>query len=313
MKSLIIGSGGQDGRILERKLRLHGHTTLSLDRPLPRESELGRLKMALAEFQPEIIYNLAGFSSVWRSWSHPTKAVEGNLLQVANLLQAIDESGVSPRVLIASSSELFQSGKEPIVENSPMEATSPYGVSKKAAVELSSLYRDTKGMNVRVLHLFNHESPLRGRDFVTQKIAIGVAKIKLGVDSELALGDISVTRDWGYAPDFAQAMIFAGQHEANDDYVVATGRLTPLENLIKTAFESQGLGEWRDYVTFEASNLRPKEHPGLVGNYSKLNSAFGWEPSKTIEEVIEEMVHHQVRLLRGETSDEEWLEERITV
>ena len=308
MKCLLIGGGGQDGRILQRKLRLSNNDTFVLERPKNPGQQKTEFVDFLMNVKPDQIYNLAGFSSVWRSWKNPNFAVEGNLNQLASLFEAIDETGSKAKVLVASSSELFDPAVSEANEETEMKPNSPYAITKRAAFDLAKAYRDAKGFDVRIMHLFNHESPIRPLDFVTQKIAAGVAGIKLGTQRSLSLGNIGVERDWGYAPDFVDAMIQVMNHDSPDDFAVGTGKLNSLRDLVKIAFEEAGLGNWENFIEIDNANLRPNDHKGTKADFTKIKERTGWKPSKEIPEIIAEMVHHQIKKQSGETTDEIWLD-----
>lgn len=308
MTTLIIGGEGQDGRILIRKLGLIGEEFVALSKPQSNQDQGERYIEVLQKFRPDKIYNLAGFSSVWKSWKKPSTAVTDNLNQLAVLFEAIENTGSTASVLLASSSELFESSTTSINESSDMKPSSPYSITKRAAVDLAVAYREAKGFDVRVMHLFNHESPLRSVDFVTQKIAAGAAAIKLRKQSSISLGNLAISRDWGYAPDFVEAMIEVMNQEVAEDYVVGTGKLNSLEDLVRIAFEEAGLGNWEKYVEINEENLRPNDHEGTRADSSKLKKKTGWQAKKEFPEIIAEMVRHQILKQSGKSNDQVWLD-----
>ena len=308
MRALVIGARGQDGRILTKKLESQGVEVLGLTTPAPGADEKAILLHSLIRFSPTHIFNLAGFSSVWQSWESPSMAVSRNTLQTANFLEAVREANLGARILIASSSEIFESQEEGVSEMSLEAPTSPYGVSKKAAVDLARAYRTTDGLDIRILHLFNHESPLRGDAFLSQKIATGVANIALGLSDKLSLSNLESQRDWGYAPDFVEAMILVMGLERPDDFVVSTNRLTSVTTLLESAFAAANLVSGLDHVEVSGSD-RPLDSKGKKGNHSKLTAATGWNPTKDAQQVIHEMVHYQIAKKTGQTNDEAWLSE----
>ena len=311
LRATVIGSAGQDGQILTMRLTQMGWGVGLIDRPSEIQNEKTLLQNHIEDFQPDVIFNLAGFSSVWRSWVEPGEAVLGNVTQFANLFEAHRNAGSKARVITTGSSELFEVAGESVNEDSPYSPTSPYAITKQAGVSLAKAYRQTANFDVRVLHLFNHESPLRPEHFVSQKIATGAARVKLGVSKNLSLGNIDVSRDWGYAPDFVDAMLRVAQLSEPEDFVVATGVLTPLTDLIERAFAAVGIDDWQSHVISEDRNLRPNDHTGAWGDSSKLQTKTGWETTKSALDTIEEMTHHQLLKLQGETTDQDWLE-RLT-
>lgn len=308
MRALVVGAQGQDGRILRRKLELQGGEVFGVTAPSPGEDEKAKLVGVLNRYSPTHIFNLAGFSSVWQSWASPTRSITSNTLQTANLLEAVRDTELEAKILIASSSEIFDSQTGTVSEMSLEDPTSPYGVSKKAAVDLGRAFRTAQGLDIRILHLFNHESPLRTEAFLSQKIATGVADIALGLEDKLYLSNIDSQRDWGYAPDYVEAMILVMGLDQPDDFVVATDTLTTVTTLLDMAFAAANLGSWQNRVEV-AERDRPVDHLGVKGDYSKLRSATGWAPTMDAKQVMMEMVRYQIAKKTGQTNEEKWLSE----
>jgi GDPmannose 4,6-dehydratase len=311
LRAMVIGASGQDGQILTARLKNMGWQTFKLDRPGTGENERALLQAQIETLGPDVIFNLAGFSSVWKSWLLPAATILGNTVQMAHLLEAHRASLSKARIITTNSSEAFDSSISPITEESASASKSPYAIAKLASASLAQIFRDVHGVDVRILHLFNHESPLRPEHFVSQKIAVGVAKIKLGLANELSLGNIEVSRDWGYAPDFVDAMIKVAELPEAEDFVVASGSLHKLTDLIGSAFQAVGISDWENFVVSETDNFRPNDHAGAWGDSAKLRKRTGWQPTKSAIETIEEMTHHQFLKLQRKTTDREWLE-RVT-
>lgn len=310
MKSLIIGGSGQDGLILARKLRLAGHKLISLSSPSGDKSSQKQISDAFDALRPNFVYNLAGFSSVAKSWKSPAQAVVGNTLVLAELIEVVLATKQDPSIIHTSSSEVIASRKYTDSQTGTETLThaSPYSITKGASAELAMSYRRSHGIDIKILHLFNHESPLRPEHFVTQKIAKGVAEIYLGHSSFVQLGNVEVSRDWGYAPDYVDAMVLASELQEPADFQIATGRLNTLVRLLEVAFGSVGINDWQSHVVSSTEELRPVDHMGIAGDFSAMRDATGWAPRVGFEEMIEEMVQHQVRKIQGKTTDAEWLE-----
>jgi GDPmannose 4,6-dehydratase len=263
------------------------------------------LSTLVARLQPDEVYNLAAMSSVAQSWALVDDVMATNTMGVVNLLEVLREhaqlSGRTPRFYQASSSEMFGLPAEsPQDEETRFHPRSPYAVSKLAAHHLTINYRESYGMFACSGILYNHESPLREPHFVTRKITRAAAAIALGRQSELVLGDLDVSRDWGSARDYVEAMRLMLAHSEPDDYVVATGRSRTLREFLAVAFAAAGITDWEPYVRSDPALRRPVEVGNLVGDASKAKRVLGWSPRWTFEETIAEMVEADLALLRSQ-------------
>ena len=328
-RALITGAAGQDGLLLARKLTAQdvkvvglvrnrnqadklvryadaGNNLDAIDRPLnPSE-----LKDLVADFGPQEIYNLAATSSVASSWSSPGDTIRTNMGSLADLLDAVAKSGANSsktRIFQASSSEMFgDTGGLPADESTPLRPNSPYATSKAGAHGLINVYKNAFGLDIRTGILFNHESPLRPETFVTRKITKAVAEIKLGLRKELQLGNINVSRDWGFAPDYVDAMVLIMESEISTDYVVATGVLSALSSFIKVAFESVDISDWEARTQAESIQARPNDLVGFAGNAEKITKSLAWKPTKSFKQVVEIMVEEDLKRLSGQELSLSW-------
>jgi GDPmannose 4,6-dehydratase len=309
--ALITGITGQDGAYLSRLLldkgyRVHGLLARRSTDTLWRLRHVGVVDAVnlfdgdimdlssmiriVEQSQPNEIYNLAAQSFVGTSWSQPllTGAVTG--LGAVNLLEAMRIVNPGARFYQASTSEMFGKIREPMQsETTPFYPRSPYGCAKLYAHWMTINHRESFGLHASSGILFNHESPLRGIEFVTRKVTDAAARIKLGRQKELKLGNLDVKRDWGYAGDFVQAMWLMLQQDSGDDYVVATGRTATVRDMCRLAFERLGLN-YEDYVVVDPQLFRPAEVDVLLGNPSKARERLGWSATTTLEELIAMMV-----------------------
>ena len=262
-------------------------------------SDLSSLIRVLQTYQPDEIYNLGAQSFVAASWNQPLLTGQVTGLGAANLLEAIRIVRPEARYYQASSSEMFGRVREPRQnEATPFYPRSPYAIAKLYAHWMTVNHRESFAMHASSGILFNHESPLRGIEFVTRKVTDGVARIKLGLAKELALGNLEAQRDWGHARDYVRAMWLMLQQDKPDDYVVATGRTTTIREFCQLAFSYVGL-DYRDHVVSRRDLLRPAEVDVLLGDASKARERLGWQPTITLEEMITEMV--EVDLTRHRT------------
>jgi len=322
-RALITGITGQDGAYLaefllqkgyevhgmvrrastenfERIFALRGQITLHQADLLDQLSIITLLK----EVQPHEVYNLAAQSFVPTSWSQPLLTGEFTALGVTRVLEAIRLVDPGIRFYQASSSEMFgKVREEPQNEHTPFWPRSPYGVAKVYGHWITVNYRESYGIFACSGILFNHESPRRGREFVTRKISDGVARIKLGLHDQLALGNLDAMRDWGFAGDYVRAMWMMLQQDHPDDYVIATGEKHSVRELLDLAFSHVGL-DWRRHVVCDPKLLRPAEVNTLRGDASKARRLLCWHPSVTLPELIRMMVDADLervqRELRGE-------------
>ncbi len=312
-KALITGITGQDGAylsqlLLEKGYEVHGLLRRSasadvigerlrwigvLDRVILHDgnlTDLSSLIRIVQDIQPDEVYNLAAQSFVHASWQQPllTGSVTG--IGTVNMLEAVRIGCPAARFYQASSSEMYgkiQEAKQS--ERTPFYPRSPYAAAKLYAHWMTVNYRESFGMHASSGILFNHESPLRGIEFVTRKITDGVARIKLGLATQIVLGNLDAQRDWGHARDYVRAMWMMLQQDTPDDYVVATGRTTSIREFCRMAFAHVGL-DWQSHVTSSAQFLRPAEVDILLGDAGKAERAFGWKPAISLEELAAEMV-----------------------
>ncbi|NPV09532.1 MAG: GDP-mannose 4,6-dehydratase [Anaerolineae bacterium] len=318
--ALITGITGQDGSYLAELLLQKGYevvgmvrrtSTTNFDRIRHIQDDVtlvqgdlldqASLIGILAEHRPDEVYNLAAQSFVPTSWRQPVLTGEFTALGVTRLLDAIRVvygPGRHVRFYQASSSEMFGKVREvPQRETTPFYPRSPYGVAKVYGHWITVNYRESYDLFACSGILFNHESPRRGLEFVTRKVTHGVARIKLGLDDKLPLGNLEAQRDWGFAGDYVWAMWLMLQQEEPDDYVVATGKTHSVRELCRVAFEHAGL-DYRDHVTVDERFLRPAEVDQLVGDASKARRVLGWQPRVTFEDLVRMMVDADLELLR---------------
>jgi GDPmannose 4,6-dehydratase len=259
------------------------------------------LVSAVRKSAPDEVYNLAAFSSVGRSWGHAHEVMETNALAVVTLLDELracqEETGQRVRFYQASSSEMFGTpAVSPQTEQTGFHPRSPYGVAKSAAHLLTMNYRESYDMFACSGILYNHESPLREKHFVTRKITAGVAAIAQGRGQSLELGTLDVSRDWGWAPDYVRAMWLMLQHDVPGDYIVASGRSRSLREFLSAAFACVGIDDWSGYVASDESLVRPAEVVGLVGDPAKAREVLGWESTVPFEEIVARMVKHDLEI-----------------
>jgi GDPmannose 4,6-dehydratase len=308
-KALITGITGQDGSYLAELLLEQDYDVVGVVRRsstvtderidhIKDRIELvsgdlldeGSLRQTLGEHRPQEVYNLGAQSFVQASWGQPVLTGETTALGVTRLLDAIRAVDPEIRFYQASSSEMF--GKVQAVpqdEDTPFYPRSPYGVAKVYGHWITVNYRESYGMHASSGILFNHESPRRGLEFVTRKVTNGVARIKLGLDTQLSLGNLDAQRDWGYAADYVRAMWLMLQQDTPDDYVVATGTSYSVRDFLQFSFEHVGL-DWEKHVRFDERYLRPTEVDDLIGDASLAQSILGWTPRVLTPELAALMV-----------------------
>jgi GDPmannose 4,6-dehydratase len=317
-RALITGITGQDGSYLAELLLEKGYevrglvrrsSTVNLERiidlmdrititPGDLQDETS-LVQAIRDFKPNEVYNLAAQSFVHSSWTLPILTGETTALGVTRILDAIRLVDPEIRFYQASSSEMFGKVVEtPQRETTPFYPRSPYGVSKVYGHWITINYRESYGLFATSGILFNHESPRRGLEFVTRKVSNGVARIKLGLDRELRLGNLEAKRDWGYAPDYVEAMWLMLQHDEPMDFVVATGETWSIRQLCEVAFGAAGL-DWQDHVKVDEKFYRPAEVDHLVGDASKAEKVLGWRRTTDFKEMVEEMVESDLSMVRA--------------
>lgn len=312
-RALITGVTGQDGAYLSQLLLEKGYEVYGLLRRSASAEVVGErlrwlgiaddvhmidgnltdlsvLIRALQDIKPDEVYNLAAQSFVKTSWNQPLLTGQVTGMGAHNLLEAIRIAAPKARFYQASSSEMYGLIQEPLQsEKTPFYPRSPYGVAKLYAHWMTVNYRESFGLHASSGILFNHESPLRGIEFVTRKVTDGVARIKLGLASELPMGNLDATRDWGHARDYVRAMWLMLQQETPDDYVVATGRTVSVRELCRIAFDCAGL-DYQAFVKVDERFLRPAEVDVLLGDSSKARQKLGWAPVTSLEAMIAEMV-----------------------
>lgn len=255
-------------------------------------TDMASLSEAIKETDPHEIYNLAAQSFVGASFYQPIGSANVNALGVLRILEAVRLHNKSIKIYQASTSELYGSSVSSELtqtEDTPFKPNSPYAASKLFSFEIARIYRESYGMFISNGILFNHESPLRGLEFVTRKITNGVARIKLGIDKELKLGNLNAHRDWGYAPEYVELMWKILQHDKPDDFVIATNETHSVKEFVEEAFKAVGL-DWRLYVKVDERFIRPCEVEYLKGDYKKAKEILGWEPKTKFNELVKIMV-----------------------
>jgi GDPmannose 4,6-dehydratase len=257
-------------------------------------TDLSSLLNALRISNPDEVYNLAAQSHVRISFDQPIYTANATGLGTLNLLEAVRSFNPSIRIYQASSSEMFGNSIDPDGfqrESTPLNPVSPYGCAKVFSYNICRNYRNSYGMYISNGILFNHESPRRGTNFVTNKVCKEAVKIKLGLSSKLALGNLDATRDWGHAKDYVEAMWLILQQESPEDYVCSTGVSHSVKDLVEYVFSKLDL-DWKDYVVQDEKFLRPEELDDLKGDSRKLRSLTGWSPKYTFETMLDEMIEH---------------------
>ncbi|WP_047453644.1 GDP-mannose 4,6-dehydratase [Rhizobium rhizogenes] len=319
-KALVTGITGQDGAYLAELLLKNGYEVHGLARRsstadvnLTRLQWLGierdvrivdgdlldlsGLIRTIKDVKPDEVYNLGAQSFVKSSWQQPLLTGQVTGLGVANVLEAVRIERPEARFYQASSSEMYGLIQEPMQsEETPFYPRSPYAVAKLYGHWITINYRESFGLHASSGILFNHESPLRGIEFVTRKVTDAVARIKLGLAKELRLGNIDAKRDWGHSKDYVRAMWLMLQQDVADDYVIATGRTTTVRDMCAIAFKHAGL-TMDDHLVIDPELFRPAEVDVLLGNPEKARKKFGWEPKIGLEEMIVEMVEADLKRL----------------
>ncbi len=317
-RALITGIGGQDGSLLAELLFDRGYELYGIVRRAPSDTypnlegiraqielfqadlldELSLVR-TLREVRPHEVYNLASPSFVPLSWEQPVVTAEFAAVGVTALLEAIRLVDPEIRFYQASSSEIFGEPVEaPQTEQTPIAPVTPYGVAKAYAHFITRSYRRRYGLHASSGILYNHESPRRPVDFVPRKVARGVAKISLGLETHLALGDLDARRDWGYAGDYVKAMWLMVQQERADDYVIASGHTHSVRDLVETAFRHVDL-DWAEHVRTDPALQRGRaELHNLVGDASKAQAELGWAPTMEFAELIQFLVDSDLERLR---------------
>ena len=316
--ALITGINGMDGSHLADFLLAKGYTIYGLERRSSGENRTNILHIqdsikfikgdltdqnsllrALKESNPDEVYNLAAQSFVGESWNTPEHTSEVTGLGVLRMLEAIREYGSDKiKFYQASSSEMFgRMVENPSKESTPFYPRSPYGVAKLYGHWITKNYRESYDMFACSGILFNHESERRGFEFVTRKITNGIAKIHLGLEDHIRLGNLDAKRDWGYAPDYVEAMWLMLQQDTPDDYVIATGDTWSIRDFLDEAFSVIGISDWEPYIKLDPKFIRPAEVDILRGDCTKAKENLNWVPKTSFKEMVKVMVENDIKLL----------------
>jgi len=316
-RALITGINGQDGSYLADFLLTKGYIVYGLERRSSTKNRVNThhleskitfingdltdqnsLLRCIKESNPDEIYNLGAMSYVGESWNTPENTGNVGALGVLRMLEAIREYNSSIKFYQASTSEMF--GK--VVETPQTELTrfyprSPYGVAKLYGHWITKNYRESHNLFACSGILFNHESERRGIEFVTRKITNGVARIHLGLSDSIKLGNLDAKRDWGYAPDYVEAMWLMLQQDTPDDYVIATGKKYSIRQLLDESFSAIGVDDWSQYVIQDPAMIRPVDVDNLTGDATKALNILGWQPKVSFVEMIQRMVQNDINIL----------------
>lgn len=326
-KALICGVSGQDGAYLSQLLLNRGYTVCGTSRDAQMSSFQNLIRLGIREqvklesvsltdfrsvlqilnkTEPDEVYNLAGQSSVSLSFEQPVETLESISIGTLNLLEAIRFTGAKIKFYNAGSSECFGDiGEAAAEEMTPFRPRSPYAVAKSAAFWQVANYREAYGLFACSGILFNHESPLRPQRFVTQKIIAAACRIAQGSKEKLYLGNIDIKRDWGWAPEYVEAMYLMLQQEEADDYAIATGETNKLEDFVAEAFASIGL-DWHDHVVTDPSLLRPTDLTVSWGNPAKAKDKLGWEAEYKMQDVVHMMMASRMKVESRMMADTDW-------
>ena len=320
-KVLITGITGQDGAYLAKFLLDKGYKIFGLirrvaSRDMSNLEYLGiidkvefvdgdltdeaSLINVIKNICPNEVYNLAAQSFVGTSWDQPITTFDINAMGLLKLLNAIKTNCPTAKFYQASTSEMFGNSSDDGIqdENTYFHPRSPYAISKLAAYWLTVNYRESYNMFCANGILFNHESPIRGKEFVTRKITNGVARIKLGLDEDIKLGNIDSFRDWGFAGDYVEAMWLMLQQDEADDYIISTGETHSIRDLLDVAFKRIGIRDWKQYIKIDPRYKRPAELFALKGKNNKAKEKLGWQPKVSFKELIEMMVDADLERLK---------------
>ena len=316
-RALITGINGMDGSHLADFLLEKGYEVFGMERRTSYPNRLNTkhlegkitfingdltdqnsLRRCLVKSNPHEVYNLAAQSFVGESWNTPEQTGDVTALGALRMLEAIREYGKDVKYYQASTSEMFgRMVENPAKETTPFYPRSPYGVAKLYGHWITKNYRESYDMfNVSGI-LFNHESERRGIEFVTRKITDGVAKIHLGLEDYITLGNLDSRRDWGYSPDYVKSMWMMLQQDKPDDYVIATGEEHTIREFLEIAFKCINIDDWEKYVLQDERYMRPAEVAVLCGDSSKAREVLGWEPETSFEQMIINMITNDIELL----------------
>jgi len=318
-RALITGINGMDGSHLADLLLEKGYQIYGMERRTssPNRTNTSHLEgkitfvngdltdqnsllRCLKESQPDEVYNLGSQSFVGESWNTPEQTGDVTGLGVLRMLEAIREYNKDVKFYQASSSEMFgRMVENPAKETTPFYPRSPYGVAKLYGHWITKNYRESYDMFACSGILFNHESERRGVEFVTRKITDGVARIHLGLQDKITLGNLDAKRDWGYSPDYVEVMWLMLQQDIPDDYVVATGKTHSIRKFLSIAFNQIGIDDYEKYIEIDKRYMRPAEVEYLRGDSSKAREVLGWKPKTSLEEMISKMVDNDIKKYEG--------------
>lgn len=323
-KALITGITGQDGSylaefLLEKGYEVHGiirrastfntgridHLFQDPHTPGARFflhygdlTDTGNISKLLNQIKPDEIYHLGAQSHVRISFDMPEYTANTDALGTLRILEAIRNSGLPIKFYNAASSEMFGAAPAPQNEQTPFNPRSPYAVSKVFSYHITRNYREAYNIFACNGILFNHESPRRGETFVTRKITRGIARIKAGLDKKIYLGNLDAKRDWGYAPEYCEAMYLIMQQPEPDDFVIATGETHSVKEFLAEAFKCAGLGDWKPYVEIDQRYFRPTEVDVLIGDAKKAKEKLGWQPKIKFRDLVKLMVDADEALIK---------------
>ncbi len=313
-KALILGVTGQDGAYLSRLLLDKGYEVYGTSRRKDKDAfwrlrlldiennihflrlqptESGNVLRTIQQVNPDEIYHLSGQSSVALSYDQPQETMDSILMSTSNVLDAIHKTNKETKLFHACSGECFGATESDANEETPFDPVSPYAIAKTSAYRLVKRYREEYSMYACSGILFNHESPLRTANYVTRKITQAAAHIKQGKQKGLELGDLTIQRDWGYAPDYVEAMYLMLQQDSADDFVLATGQPTSIEQFCQIAFAHVDL-DYRDFVKSAPKYIRANDKQRSVGNPKKAAQQLDWQAKTNIESLIKLMVEHDL-------------------
>ena len=316
-RALITGINGMDGSHLADLLLEKGYEVYGMERRTssPNRTNTSHLEgkitfvngdltdqnslvRCLKESNPDEVYNLGAMSFVGESWNTPEQTGDVNGLGTLRILEAIREDGEDRKFYQASTSEMFgRMVENPAKETTPFYPRSPYGVAKLYGYWITKNYRESYNMFTCNGILFNHESERRGIEFVTRKITDGIARIHLGLQDKIILGNLDAKRDWGYSPDYCEAMWLMLQQENPDDYVIATGKTHSIREFLDVAFKHIGITDWSKYVGKDSRFMRPAEVDVLRGDSTKAQTELNWKPKTSFEDLVGKMVSNDIKIL----------------
>ncbi len=326
MKALITGITGQDGAYLSKLLLDKGYDVIGITRDtsdirttnlrylgIDKDIELVKANLLdlsnilrlISEYKPDEMYNLAAQSSVGLSFEQPIGTLEFNIISTANMLEAIRNASAGTRFYNASSSEMYGKIKPenlPVTEETVLHPVSPYSISKASAHWITVNYREAYDLFAVCGILFNHESALRGENFVTKKILEGAIKIKKGLQDDITLGNLDVSRDWGYAPEYIKAMWLMLQQDKADDYIICSGEANTLEDFTRKVCEKTGI-DYDEKVKFSKKFYRPVELEIIYGDNSKAKEGLNWDYNISFDELIEKLVEDEEKFFEWKQSN----------